>query len=314
MTLHKPEPIDPLVLRYWEKERSVLEREKNDTYRPGCSERELGDMVRNRRGLLGSSEREYAHGLRYIAAGLVDEGLKHARFAVRFGELAQDVEDLGIYNDSLPPDDLRRQSRETGLARLHASLYWGKWMLGEPTAQAHLELSLQSTKIYWEEVPPQTPVTDPGDQSIGLWGTVVPFLRIGWVEDAARWFRLVVGPKPMSVRETARTASYLDRRPAIQLSSNAMMLRAYLQTLLAWLSERRESEERARSASDTFHFTISRWGHNERSVQGRLWNQFLRREHVELAQLRAQYFTHEIDPIAIVQSIRGMPLVVPSNL
>ena len=153
--LDKPELVDPVVLRYWEKERNVLEREKDDTYRPGCSTEELSEMVRNRRGLLGSAEREFAYGLRYIAAGLTDEGLEHARFAVRFGELAQEVEDLGAYNDNLSPDDLRRQSRESGLARLHASLYWGKWMLGDKTAQAHLELSLQNTKIYWEEMPPK---------------------------------------------------------------------------------------------------------------------------------------------------------------
>lgn len=312
--LHNPELIDPVVLRYWQNERKVLEREKNDTYRPGCSNERLDEMLRDRRGLLGSSEREHRCGFRYIAAGLTDEGLQHARFAVRFGELAQEVGDLGIYNDNLPPDSMRRQSRESGLARLHASLYWGKWMLGDKTAQADLELSLQNRKIYWDDVPPAAPVTEPDDQYIGLWGSVVPFLGIGWVEDAARWFHLVVGPQPMGLRETVRSASYyLDRWPAIKLSSNTIMLRSYLQTLLAWLHEGRTSEEQARNAADSFHYTISRWGHNERSLNGLSWKQFLPSEHVALAQLRARYFSLETDPIAIVQSIRGMPSVVPSN-
>jgi hypothetical protein len=171
-----------------------------------------------------------------------------------------------------------------------------------------LESSLQNTKIYWGEVPPAAPVTDPYDQTLGLWGSVVPFLRIGWIEDAARWFRLVVGPEPTTLRQAARSASYLDRKPAIQLSSNAVVLRSYLQALLGWLHEGRTSEERARKAADKFHYDISRWGHNERSVQGRTWQQFLRGQHVELAQVRARYFTKETDPIAIVQSIRGVPI------
>jgi len=298
---------DPVVQRYWEIERKALERDKGDAFAPGCSEEELDGMVQNRRGLLGSAHREYGLGFQYIAAGLIDEGLEHARWAVRFGELAQKVGDLGIYEDTYPPGSPRRPSRESGLARLHESLYWGKWLLGENTAQAELELSLQNRKIYWEKVPPSAPVTDPHDQSLGLWGSVVPFLRIGWIEDAARWFRLVVGPQPTTLKETARGATHLDRKPAIQLSSNTIVLRSYLQTLLAWLHEGRTSEEQARKVADKFHYDISRWGHNERSVQGRIWNQFLTGEHVELAQLRARYFTHETDPIAIVQSIRGVP-------
>ncbi len=308
MMLFKPEVIDPVVVRYWETERKLLEREKNETYRPGCSNKDLDEKVRNRRGLLGSAVREYGRGFKYIAAGLIDEGLEHARWAVRFGELAQEVGDIGIYKDQYPPDSPRRPSRESGLARLHESLYWGKWLLGDKTAQTDLELSLQNRKIYWEEVPPAAPVTDSYEQSLGLWGSVVPFLRIGWIEDAARWFRLVVGPQPMSLKEAARSASYLDRRPAIQLSSNTIVLRSYLQTLLGWLHERRTSEEDARNAADIFYYTISRWGHTERSVQGRIWRQFLVDEHVELGQMRARYFTHETDPIAIVQSIRGVPI------
>jgi hypothetical protein len=303
----EPGVIDPVVQRYWEIERKALEREKDEAFAPGCSKEELDEMVRNRRGLLGSAVRECGRGCNYIAAGLIDEGLEHARWAVRFGELAQNVGDLGIYEDNYP-DSSRRPPRESGLARLHESLYWGKWLLGEKTAQAELELSLQNRKIYWEEVPPGAPVTDPHDQILGLWGSVVPFLRIGWIEDAARWFRLVVGPQPMNLKDTARSATHLDRKPAIQLSSNTVVLRSYLQTLLAWLHESRASEERARKAADKFHYDISRWGHNERSVQGRIWQQFSLDEHVELAQLRARYFTHETDPIAIVQSIRGVPL------
>jgi hypothetical protein len=303
----EPGVIDRVVLRYWELQRQTLEREMDDAFSPGCSQEELDEKVQNRRGLLGSAVREYGHGFSFIAAGLIDAGLEHARWAVRFGELAQKVGDLGIYEDNYP-DSSRRPRREVGLAQLHETLYWGKWLLGEKTAQAELESSLQNTKIYWEEVPPAAPVTDPYDQILGLWGSVVPFLRIGWIEDAARWFRLVVGPQPMSLKEAARSASHLDRKAAIQLSSNTTVLRSYLQTLLAWVHEGRMNEEQARKAADKFHYDISRWGHNERSVQGRIWQQFSPGQHVELAQLRARYFTHETDPIAIVQSIRGVPV------
>lgn len=296
----EPGVIDSVVLHYWKLQRQALEREKDDAFAPGCSEEELDEKVRNRRGLLGRAVTEYGRAFKFIAAGLVDEGLEHARWAVRFGELAQKVGDLGIYEDDYPADSLRRPSRESGLAELHESLYWGKWLLGEKTAQAELESCLQNTKIYWEQVPPAAPVIDPHDQILGLWGSVVPFLRIGWIEDAARWFRLVVGPNPMNLRQAARSASHLDRKVAVQLISNTIVLRSYLRTLLEWLHEGRTSEERARTAVDKFHYDISRWGHNERSVQGRIWKQFLFDQHVELAQLRARYFTHETDPIAIV--------------
>jgi hypothetical protein len=299
---------DLVVLRYWELKRKTLEREKNDMYRPGCTTKELDEMIRKRRGLLGSAEGAYRYGFKFIAAGLIDEGLEHARWAVRFGSLAQKVGDLGIYEDNNTGSSLRRPSHEIGLARLHESLYWGKWLLGDRTAEAELELSLQNTMVYWEAAPPAVPVTDPYDQSLCLWGSVVPFLRVGWVEDAARWVRLVIGPEPMSLRQAARSATHLDRKPAIQLGSNALVLRSYLQTMLGWLNEDRISEESARMASDKFHYDISRWGHNQRTVQGRTWRQFLIDEHVELAQIRARYFTHETDPIAIVQSIRGVPI------
>src|SRR5215510_1772296 len=100
----EPRAIDPVVLRYWQIRRQALEREKDDAFAPGCSREDLDEMVRNRRGLLGSAAREHGLGFDYIAAGLIDEGLEHARWAVRFGELAQKVGDLGIYEDQYPPD------------------------------------------------------------------------------------------------------------------------------------------------------------------------------------------------------------------
>jgi hypothetical protein len=146
---------DPVVLRYWELQRKTLEREKDDMYRPGCSRKDMDEMTRNRRGLLGSAEGAYRYGFKFIAAGLIDEGLDHARWAVRFGALAQEIGDLGIYDDNITGSSLRRPSYEIGLARLHESLYWGKWLLGEKTAVAELELGLQNTKAYWEAAPRQ---------------------------------------------------------------------------------------------------------------------------------------------------------------
>lgn len=298
--------IDLIVRNYWEKRRDILNREKNDMYRPGCSENEVDELIRNRRGLLGSAEAAYRYAFEFIAAGLVEEGLEHARWAIRFGTLAGEVGDLGGDGDNRT-QNLQRQLAH-GRARLHASLYWGKWLLGDETAPEELERSLQNTKAYWEANRPAAPFTDPYEQTVCLWGSVVPFLRIGWVEDAAQWFHLAVGAKPCTLKQAARIAAYLGPKPAIQLASNAFVLRSHLQMLLGWLHEGRISEECARQASDAFHNDISRWGYSERSIRGRTWSQFLIDEHVALAQIRARYVTHETHPVVIVQSVRGEPM------
>ena len=280
--------VDPVVARYWELERQSIERFASSSFSPRRYEEDLEQCIRNRRGLLGGAQQAIHYAIKFIAAGLVAPGLEHARWAVRLSDLALEVGDLGIYQDKANPP-----SRELGLSWLHEYLYYGKWFLGHREADGELQLWLQNRKANWERIwPNAAPLESAGDKDTGIWTLVVPLLVGGDVREAGQWFIEILGPSDIDPKQVAR---------------NAADVRSYLAVLIAHL-QGDVREEDARRTMEAFHYNISGWGHEGKDRRAKMWDELLGKEHVMLAQLRARYFTQQTDPIAIVQSIRGVPL------
>jgi hypothetical protein len=77
-----------------------------------------------------------------------------------------------------------------------------------------------------------------------------------------------------------------------------------LYVILQYLNRCGPKKQIARSTLEAYIENTKGWGRSGKKLKDRLWDELRYEEHLQLAQINAQYFSKEKDPIRIIQSIR----------
>ena len=276
--------LDPVVIAYWESQKAFVAREANGFFSMRQYEETFPGYFSTKRGFLGTSATAVQQAMFIIAADHVDLGLEHAKWGKRCAETASEVGDLGAY---------RNWPREFGLHAAHEQLAYAKWLLGEAGSEDDLQNSLEYLLAHYRNHHFRFDPDETDDnKELDLWGNVLPFLIGGQPKRARDMFDLIYARGPA---------------PGSRLGKSSASFLAVLDTLLDYANGRGVTEARAREAVERYYYEITGWGHHGSDRRAKLWQALVGPQHVQFAQVRAQYFTGVRDPIAIVRSIRGVP-------
>src|SRR5215510_374382 len=276
--------LDPVVIAYWESQKAAVARLANDFYSTKHYEKSFPGYFSTKRGFLMTSATAVQQAMLIIAADHVDLGLEHAKWGKRCAETAIEVGDLG--SD-------RGWPREFGLHQAHEKLATAKWLLGEAGSEGDLQSSLAYLLAHYHNHHFRFDPDETDDnKELDLWWSVLPFL---------------IGGQPKRARDIFDRIYAKGPAPGNRVGKSGASFPAVLDTLLDYANGRGVTEARAREAVERYYYEITGCGHHGGDRRAKLWQDLVKPQHVQFAQVRAQYFTRIRDPIAIVRSIRGVP-------
>jgi hypothetical protein len=276
--------LDPVVIAYWESQNAAVAKFANDFHSTKHYEKSFPGYFSTKRGFLGTSATAVQQAMYIIAADHVDLGLEHAKWGKRCAETAIEVGDLGAYQN---------WPREFGLHHAHDNLATAKWLLGEAGSEDDLQNSLEYLLAHCHNHHFRFDPDETDDnKELDLWGNVLPFLIGGQPKRARDMFDRIYAKGPV---------------PGSRVGKSGASFPAVLDTLLDYANGRGVTEARARETVERYYYEITGWGHHGSNRRAKLWQALVGPQHVQFAQVRAQFFTGIRDPIAIVRSIRGVP-------
>jgi hypothetical protein len=274
------------VRRYWESQYDFILKRKDDYFSPLRYEDAYEEHKAKRHGLLASALIAISHGITIIAGGVVDLGIAHIKWAKKFAETAIEVGDFGqYYSPPYPP--------ELGLQINYHHLAFANWVLSGTPDLENEGRSLDKLRILGANAYADSKERRADDRWLDTWIYVVPFLIAGDVTEAKEQFSMIHGDVKVD---------------ATRVSANGQDFVKVTYLLLLHLTGQGITRETAIKAIEKYYFNITGWGREGKRPRDRFWNTLTPEQHVAFARVRARFITGERDPIAVIRSIRGVPI------
>lgn len=275
--------LDPIVELYWEELKTLyLNTNLADEVSYGNLYKEYERDVEARIGLVVGGKLLIDRSIQLIVSDLPEYASVTASMAKLTGETAIKIGDFGQYNDGV------NDPIEKGLFYNLENIEIAEWILTGISNPIELLKYLTILRNTYGSFNRSWSMEDKKD-GIFLW--ILPSILFGDIEEGRRHYNLLVDTSKFDIEK-------------IEYNGRDIIKTAFV--LFEYLEGKENLREIASATMEEFFYNMNGWGRKGSKPRDRIWNDIILKWALCVARIRAKYFTGEIDPIKITQSLRYM--------
>ncbi|MBP8083550.1 MAG: hypothetical protein KAZ87_10160 [Spirochaetes bacterium] len=275
--------LDPIVESYWEEVRDMYSKPHmshyvsyDDLYR------EYEEGVKRKQGLCIGSDFLIYNTIKFLSAELKEYALVNAKIAKLTAETAIKIGDFGQYNAGA------NDPMEKGYYKNLENAEIAEWILtGNSKHEELINCLIMLRNTYGDFTRKCSKEDKIG--SIYMW--ILPSILFGDIEEGRRNYDLLVDTSKFDVEK-------------IEYNGRDIIKTAFV--LFEYLEGKDNLHEIASATMEEYFYNMTGWGREGSKPRDRIWYDITPKWALCVARIRAKYFTGEIDPINITQSLRYM--------